>query len=378
MHTLPKLNTALLLIGIGCISIFSSCKQSADQSGVQQRPPMTVPTIQVERQNVVSHRDYPATIEGTVNSAVRAKVSGYITQVLVDEGAQVKKGQVLFKLETQSLTEDAEAAKARVDAAKVEVEKLKPLVDKGIISAMQLETAKADLATAKSNYNAIIANIDYANIKSPVDGVLGKINYRKGALVSPSDQTPITTVAAINSVYANFSMNEKEYLDFIQNTKGESAAQRIAAMPEVSLILANGSEYSQKGKIETISGQISKTTGTVGFRALFDNPTQLLTSGNTGIIKVPVHYDSAVVVPEPSTFEQQGQVLVYTLNENQEATPKKITVKARSNNLVVVAEGIEAGDQIIAKGVGKIRNGMKVNPQPIPFAEVNTFEPVFK
>lgn len=354
-----------------------SCN-SKGENGPAQRPAPTLPIIKVKRQNIVSHLDYPATIEGTINSDVRAKVSGYITEVLVDEGAEVKKGQILFKLETQSLTQDAEAAKARVEAAKVEVEKLKPLVKKEIISPMQLQTAEANLATAKSNLNAINANIGYAEIKSPVDGVLGVINYRKGALVSPSDPLPITTVSSIDQVYANFSMNEKEYLDFIQKGDGETPAQRIANVPEVSLVLANGNTYSEKGKVQTISGQVNKTTGTVGFRALFSNPQQLLTNGNTGTIQVPMHYDSVVVIPEPSTFEQQGQVFVYLLNENQEATPKKVEVITRSNGVVLVSEGVEEGQEIIAKGVGKIRSGSKVNPQPISFDEVNSFEPVFK
>ena len=371
MNLLPISLLMSLLVG------FSSCS-SKGENGQAQRPAPTLPTIKVKRQNIVSHLDYPATIEGTINSDVRAKVSGYITEVLVDEGAEVKKGQVLFKLETQSLTQDAEAAKARVEAAKVEVEKLKPLVKKEIISPMQLQTAEANLATAKSNLNAINANIGYAEIKSPVDGVLGVINYRKGALVSPSDPLPITTVSSIEQVYANFSMNEKEYLDFIQKGDGETPAERIANVPEVSLVLANGNTYSEKGKVQTISGQVNKTTGTVGFRALFQNPQQLLTNGNTGTVQVPVHYDSVVVIPEPSTFEQQGQVFVYMLNENQEATPKKVEVITRSNGMLLVSDGVNEGQEIIAKGVGKIRSGSKVNPKPIPFEEVNSFEPVFK
>ena len=362
---------ACLLVGV------TSCN-SQNESAARQSELPTVPTIKVDRQNIVAHRDYPATIEGTINSEVRAKVSGYITEVMIDEGAEVKKGQILFRLETQSLTQDAEAAKARVKAAEVEVEKLKPLVQKEIISPMQLETAEANLATAKSNLNAIHANIGYAEIKSPVDGVLGVINYRKGALVSPSDPQPITTVSSIDKVYANFSMNEKQYLDFIQRGNDETPAQRIANVPEVNLVLANGNTYEHKGKVETISGQVNKTTGTVSFRALFDNPRQLLTNGNTGTIEVPVHYDSVLVVPEPSTFERQGQVFVFMLNENNEAVPKKIEVQTRAKGLVVVEGGIQKGDQILAKGVGKVSNGQQVKPKPIPFEEVNSFEPVFK
>src|SRR5690606_21301372 len=138
-----------------------------------------------------AYTTYPTSLEGIVDSEVRAKTSGYITHVLVDEGQKVKKGQTLFTLETQSLSQDAAAAKANVNAAQVEVDKLKPLVEKNIISAVQLETAKAKLAQAQSGYNSIAANIGYATIKSPVDGYVGAIPFREGALISPTSQVPL-------------------------------------------------------------------------------------------------------------------------------------------------------------------------------------------
>ncbi len=160
---------------------------------------------------------------------------GYITQVLVDEGEKVSKGQTLFKLETEALSQDAGAARANVNAAQVEVDKLKPLVEKGIISPVQLETAKARLEQAKAGYSSIAASIGYANIKSPVDGYVGAINFREGALVSPGDPTPLTTVSDIDEVYAFFSMNERDYLNFIQDAEGASLSEKIENFPPVQL-----------------------------------------------------------------------------------------------------------------------------------------------
>src|SRR5690606_33981940 len=153
--------------------------------------------------------------------------------VLVDAGQKVRKGQVLFKLETQSLSEDAAAAQANVNAAQVEVDKLIPLVEKNIISSAQLETAKAKLPQARSSYNSIVANIGYATIRSPVDGYVGAINLREGALVSPTSTIPLTTVADIEKIYAFFSLNEKQYLDFIQNAPGKDLDEKIKNMPKV-------------------------------------------------------------------------------------------------------------------------------------------------
>ena len=141
----------------------------------QQSQALPFAVAEVPQKSTTTFISYPTTIEGTINSEVRARVSGYIQKVLVDEGQKVSKGQPLFKLETQSLSQDAEAAKARVNVAEVEVDKLIPLVEKNIISQVQLETAKANLAQAKSNYNSIVANIGYATVSSPVDGYVGGI-----------------------------------------------------------------------------------------------------------------------------------------------------------------------------------------------------------
>src|SRR5690554_7331755 len=212
----PLLLPGLLAIGL----LFANCGNNADQA---QRAPqaMPYPVITVPSDSITAYATFPTSLEGVINSEVRAKTSGYITDVLVDEGQKVRKGQTLFKLETQSLSQDAAAARANVNAAQVEVDKLKPLVEKNIISNVQLETAKAKLAQAQSGYNSIAANIGYATIKSPVDGQVGAINLREGSLVSPSSPTPLTAVVDTDKVYAFFSLNEKQYLDFIQNSEGD-------------------------------------------------------------------------------------------------------------------------------------------------------------
>ena len=348
----------ILLSTFASLLLLSSCGNGDEAPQQQQRTPV-LPTVKVESRTVTSFKSYPTSIEGIINNQVRARVSGYIQNVLVDEGETVSKGQPLFRLETQTLTQDADAAQASVNAAQVEVEKLKPLVEKGIISQVQLETAKANLARVKSQYNSISANAGYGTIKSPVDGVVGSIRYRRGSLVSPNDQNPITTVADISQIYAYFSMNEKEYLNFLESTAGANLSEKIENFPEVSLVLANGSEYPIKGKIETVTGQVNTSTGTVSFRARFDNPNQLLTNGNSGTIKIPVTYENALVVPAMSTFEQQGNKFVYTIVEGK-THATKITVKEEVKDLVVISEGLTKGDEIIAKGVAKARNDMPV------------------
>lgn len=362
------------------LSLFflSACN---DENARQQQAagPVPYPVVEVPLRTITGYTSYPVSIEGTVNIAVRAKTSGYITEVLVDEGKAVKKGQTLFRLETASLSGEAGAAEANVNAAQVEVDKLKPLVDKGIISSVQLETAEARLAQAKASYNSITANIGYATIKSPVNGYVGAINYRIGSLVSPSDPTPLTTISDIDDVYAFFAMNERDYLNFIQTTEGENLSEKIKNFPPVELELVNGEIYKEKGEIETVTGQVNTSTGTVSFRAVFPNTNRILANGNSGNIRIPKTYEKVPLVPEASTFEQQGRVYVYKVQGDTLAVSSSIAVKDRIDNIIVVGSGIEAGDKIVAQGVGKIRNNTLIQPQPVAFDSIaNSLNVVFK
>ncbi|HLV92013.1 MAG TPA: efflux RND transporter periplasmic adaptor subunit [Aequorivita sp.] len=369
IHTLP--------VALGVFLIFSSCGEKQDQQRTPQALPF--PVVTVPSQTVTAYATYPTSLEGIINSEVRAKTSGYITDVLVDEGQKVRKGQTLFRLETQSLSQDAAAAKANVNAAQVEVNKLKPLVEKNIISGVQLETAKARLAQAQSSYNSVVANIGYATIKSPVDGYVGAIPFREGALISPSSQVPLTTVANIDKIFAFFSMNEKDYLDFIENNEGNTIDEKIKNLPKVRLLLANGSLYDQEGTIETINSQVNPTTGTVSFRAVFENPARLLSSGYSGRIQLPNTYENATVVPESSTYERQGVTYVYKVQGDTLATTSAIKVIDRVNNLIIVKDGISPGDKIVAKGVGKLRDQTPIIAQPADFDSIaKGIEKVFK
>lgn len=370
MITITKKFLPLLLL----VLVVSCGKEDAKQNAAAKPRAMSLPVFKVPTKTVTTYKNYPTSIEGINNNEVRAKITGYITDVLVDEGEKVRKGQVLFRLETASMNQDAAAAQANINAAQVEVDKLKPLVEKNIISSVQLQTAEAKLQQAKSGYNSITSNIGYGTIKSPVDGYVGSIRLRKGSLVSPTNQMPLTTVSDISKVYAYFSMNEKEYMDFILNAKGTSKVEKIKNLPEVTLILANGNEYTSKGKIETINSQVNTQTGTVSFRALFTNENGILTNGNSGTIKVPTVFENVLVIPQAVTFENQNQRFIYTIKKDATdatvAISKAITVKATSNNLYIIDSGLVEGETIIANGVGKLRDGVPVEPKETTFENV--------
>ena len=361
-----KKNKLYTVLALSIFLVVLGCGNKDAQKAPQAQVP-TFPVVKMQAKTVTGYNEYPTNIEGIVNSDVRAKASGYIQNVLVDEGQKVRKGQVLFKLETQSLSQDAGAAKARINVAQVEVDKLIPLVEKNIISPVQLETAKANLKQAQANYSSVSANIGYASIKSPVDGYVGAINFREGALISPNDRTPLTTVSDIRQVYAFFSFNEAQYIDHLQRYEGESKAERIKNSPDLSLVLANGKIYSETGRIQTSTGQINQNTGTIKIRAAFNNPHEILTNGNSGKIRFPIEYKDAIVVPQSATFEQQKDILVFTVDKDNKVKSSIIKVQGIVGNLYVVESGLKEGDMLIVSGVGKLRNGMAITPQETAF-----------
>lgn len=367
----------LLFIPIALFAVTSCTTDGAPER--RQSPPPSVPVTKAAQKEVTTYRTYPARLEGVITSDIRAKVPGYITNVLVDAGERVSKGQTLFRLETQSLTQEAEAARANVKAAEVEVNRLKPLVEKNIVSPVQLETAKARLAQTRAALSSIEANIGYANINSPVDGYVGTIKYREGTLVSPSDPTPLTTVSDVDEVYAFFAMSERAYLNFLQTTPGENLEEKISNFPPVKLRMVNDSVYPQEGIIETVSGQVNPSTGTVQFRATFKNPSRLLSSGNSGQIMIPVVYENATLAPEVATYERQGRVYVFKVGEKNTAISTPISVADRVGGMVIVSDGLKPGDLIVAAGVGKVQHDSPITPQPISFEEATEpLEVIFK
>src|SRR5690606_792563 len=200
---------------------------------------------------------------------------------------------------------------------------------------------------------------------------------KKGSLVGPSDPTPLTTISDISKVYAYFSMNEKEYFDFLNNTPGATLNEKIKSLPEVELKLADGSIYSAKGRIETVSGQIDQATGTVQFRVGFDNANRLLSNGNSGVVRIPKKYTQVLVVPEVASYEQQGKINVYRVVQDT-AISTVIDVVDRVDNMIIVKDGVKEGDAIIVSGIGSLRNKTAIQPKKADFDSiVHSIKPVF-
>lgn len=357
--------------------IIASCgknDKSAQAGGAPQIKEYKTVTLQLKSATLNS--DFPASIQGQQNIEIRPRVEGYIDKIFVDEGAVVKAGQPLFKIsapeyEQQVRTASAsiKSAQAEVSSAKLAVNKVKPLVEKGIISKYDLESAQytyesalASLAQANAALVNAKVNLGYTTVTSPVNGVVGSIPFRLGSLVSSNTAEPLTTVSSIGNVYAYFAMNEKVLLNFTKDAGG-SLNQKIKSMPDVSLVLSDGSTYDQKGKIETVNGLINTETGTVNFRARFPNPKGIIRSGSSTTVQIPNYVKDAIIIPQSATFELQDKMFAVVVGKDKKTTNANITVLDNSaGNYYVVTSGLKAGDEIVLEGVASLKEGTEIKP----------------
>lgn len=364
-------------LGLTAIALLWAC-QDKKQEGEwgAEGPAEKYPVLSVKTEKANLFTDYPVVLQGIKDVEMRPKIDGFVEAIYVDEGQTVKKGQPLFKIYAPQYHEESMAAvasiknaEAELNNARMQVAKAKPLVKEGIISNYELESAEyalrskeAQLAQSKANLNNAQANVGYTQVVAPFDGVIGLIPYKVGALVSSASPEALTTVSEITSINAYFSMNEKEFIDFMQKNGEQTMQQRLASLQEVTLILANGSEYNQKGKINTVSGQVDPQTGSVNFRAIFTNPQGLLRSGNSATIRVYEEVASAILVPQKATFEVQGKRFVYVADATGVVKSTEISVleKVPNSQYFVVTKGLKSGDKIVSADIGGLREGAKI------------------
>jgi len=355
------------------ILLVTSCGNK--QGSSEQAPIQKYPVSGVDRQAVRLESVYPVTIKGKEDIEIRPRIDGFIDAIYVDEGAVVKKGQPLFKINSpqseqalNSARAAIKSARAQVNIARVDVSRIRPLVEKNIVSKVELEIAEstcqaelAALAQAEATLKNAEATMGWTNVTSPVDGLVGEISYRQGSLVD-SDKL-LTTVANTSNAFAYFSLNEKDLYTFLDNLEGDTQVEKLKKAPEIILTLANGTAYEYPGKIETITGSINTTTGTASFRAEFPNKEGKLRSGSSGKISVPRYIENAMVIPQKATYARQNKTLVY-LVQGDSVIQKVISVlPTPDGKSYVVIDGLKDGDRIVTDGIATLSQGKKIRTE---------------
>lgn len=359
---------------VAVLSVMVSCNNNTKTTQVNER---VYKTMTVEAASRTLKTDYAASISGCQTVEIRPQISGMITDILINEGDFVSKGQLLFIIDQAPYKAAYDIAQANVKSAEAGLataqlvkDSTQELYDQSVVSEFDLLTAQnsyveaeARLALARAEETKASNNLSYTEVRSPVNGVASMIPYRVGALVSSSITTPLVTVADDSEVYAYFSMAENEMLDLIQEYG--SLKEAIRTMPEVELIMSNGKLYAKKGRINAISGTISASTGAVSVRATFPNTGRMLRDGGSGQVVIPQVKKNSIVIPQSATYELQEKIFVYKVIDGK-ACSAAIEVLPRNNGIeYIVVGGLEVGDIIIAEGAGLVREGESIKMEPI-------------
>jgi efflux transporter, RND family, MFP subunit len=352
-------------------ALMVSCGNNGNMKmGDNEYPVETIGTQGSEMQTT-----YPASIKGIQDVEIRPKVSGFITQLCVQEGQAVKAGQLLFVIDNttyQAQVRQAQAAlssaKAQLNTSKLTYENSKKLFEKNVIGSYELQTAqntyenaRAAVAQAQAALSSAKDMLGFCYVKSPANGVIGSLPYKVGALVSASSVDPLTTVSDVATVEVYFSMTEKDILNLTKKAGGIHAA--ISDFPAVKLQLVDGTMYNEPGKVTKVSGVINQTTGSVSMIARFPNPNRLLKSGASGTIVVPRVSNNSIVIPQSATTEIQDKIFVYVVTPQNRVKYTEIQVDPQNDgNHYVVTNGLNAGDRIVTKGLTSLTDSMEIKP----------------
>ncbi|SFI81166.1 efflux RND transporter periplasmic adaptor subunit [Myroides guanonis] len=367
------------LLMIGTLVLANSCNISTKKPVDPKENALALPVIKIDTATAITVKDYIGTIEGKVNVEIRPQVEGILDEIYVDEGAFVKEGQPLFKINPQPYqeklnneiaTENVE--KAKLKNAQLEIDRLKPLIDNEVIAEVQLETAKsnyeiakASLAKASASVASAKISLEYTIIKAPVSGYIGRIPKRIGNLVAKNDSQPMTVLSDVSDVYVYFGMSESDFLYFTKSNQKLDTSKTNDSnqnLPKVTLILADGHEYTERGVVDAINGQVNRNTGAISLRATFPNSQDVMRSGNSGTVKLQETKHNVILVPQVATTSIQDKTFVYLLDNESKVKLQSISIEGVSGTNYIVTEGLKRGDIIIKTGFDKLTEGMYVKP----------------
>lgn len=364
------------------IAILAAALQSCtgEQTKKNDNDIAEIPVLKLVPQDTSLSFDYVADIQAVKNVEIRSRSRGFIEKVLVDEGQKVNKGQLLFKLndneyriELNKAKANLSSAKSAASIAKVELDRIKSLVEKKVISSSELTLGKARLEEAEARIKSARAMIDdanqrlsYAQIRAPFEGIIDRIPLKTGSLIE--EGALLTTLSDTQNMYAYFDISENEYLQFTKAGNG-----RFDQDKQTSLILSDGSVYPLKGKIQTHENIFSGNTGSIAFRAIFPNPKNVLKHGASGKVKLHSALKQSLLIPQKSVFEIQDKNYVFVLGKNNTVKMKSFMPKMRLPGYFVCGEGLNAGDTIVYEGIQNIRDGAIIKPvatsQKVLFAQ---------
>ncbi len=359
-----------IVLAVAVSSAIVSCgsKQTA------QPTPPDYKVMTLDTTTTVIYNEFSTIISSDAIIDIYSRVTGYVAKKYINEGDLVEKGQMMYKIDDTEFRQQVQAAKAALESAKaqfanaqLEVQKLTPLVEKGIISPYELDAAKsnrtaleAGVEQAQANYDNAMTNLSYTEIRATHKGILGYTFASSGELVMASQKLTEIAIDGIASGY--FSFNEKKLTPAARKTYQELQKQNRNSQPTVELMLPDGSIYPYKGKLYHATGRVDPTTGSIMLKVEFENPDYALLDGTSGTLRFPIEYKGAITVPQNATYELQDKIMVFVVNEDNTVTRKTIHVEGVAGNSYVVSN-LERGTRIVTEGVDRLKDGMVITPK---------------
>jgi membrane fusion protein (multidrug efflux system) len=334
-----------------------------DQTPAQDSPPPpSVEVAAVIRRDVPISEEWVGTLDGLVNAEIRAQVSGYLLRQVYADGANVKKGDLLFEIDSRTFQAGYDQLKANFDKAELDLKRASELVDQQAVSREDYDNAvQADLA-AKAALESARLNLDFTHIVSPIDGIAGIAAAQIGDLVGPGTGA-LTTVSTVDPIKAYFSVSEQSYLNFKREHPGKPD---MLDNVNLQLVLVDGSVYPLPGRLFAVDRQIDPGTGTMRIAGVFPNPLHLLRPGQYVRVRAVVRVaHGALLVPQRAVSELQGGYQVAVVGADNRVHVRNVQVGSRVGSLWIIAQGLQASDRVVTEGVQKVKEGTTVNPLPL-------------
>jgi membrane fusion protein, multidrug efflux system len=383
---------AVLLVPAGC-----------GKSEQPQAHPPEVQVFQVEQKDVPIYSEWVGTLDGFINAQIKAQVTGYLVRQNYTEGSYVRKGQLLFEIDSRTFQAALNQAKAQLAnaegqlaqaeanqvKAQLDVNRYVPLakeqavtqqdldnaVQANVAAQAQVRAAKAQIDAAKAQVDAAQLNLGFTKIVSHIDGIAGIAQAQIGDLVGPTGL--LTMVSTVDPIKVYFPVSEQEYLNYIK--ENPDAAKRAAQERQLGLelILADGSLYPNKGNFSLADRQVDVKTGTLRLEGRFPNPGNILRPGQFARVRaITKSRKGALLVPQRAVTELQGSYQVAVAGKDNKVEIRPVKVAERIGTQWIIDEGLKPGERVVAEGVQRVSAGMTVNPKPFtPMPEAKPARP---
>jgi membrane fusion protein (multidrug efflux system) len=338
----------IYIISICVCILVMSCKHHKEKSTEEK---FLVTSVMVK--DTLVYKSYVCQIHSIQHIELRALEKGYLQKIAVDEGQQVKKGQLLFQIMPAIYQAETQKAAAEVEYAQIEYLTTKKLADSNIVSQNELLMSKAKLSKAIAELELAQTHLGFTEIRAAFDGFVGLFHVRQGSLLDEGDL--LSTLSDNSKMWVYFNVPEAEYLSYIQTKTKDGHYQ------EVELQMANNQMFDHKGIIETIEADFNNETGNIAFRATFLNPLGILRHGETGNILMPVPLKNALLIPQKATFEVLEKKHVFVVDEKNIVHSREIQVGVELPHLFVVTGGLKPGDKILLEGLRKVKDLQQIN-----------------